>query len=109
MDSKKLVERMVEKDSDSIIIAEYKDKIIGSVYFIDMGFTAMLWRLNVIPEYRKKGIGEQLINEVKRRASKRGFTQIHFIVHEEFTSLKNWYQKIGAWNGNLYRWMGFDL
>ena len=69
----------------------------------------MLWRLNVIPEYRKTGLGKKLVDEVNRRARKRGFTQVHFTVHEEQERLREWYKKQGAWKGNLYRWMGFDL
>ncbi len=100
---------MIKKDSESIIVAEYNGNIIGSAYFIDMGFAAMLWRLNVLPEYRKRDIGKRLIEEVKKRAKARGFTQLHFTVHEEYTSLINWYSELGAWKGNLYRWMGFDI
>ncbi|MGV8142400.1 MAG: GNAT family N-acetyltransferase [Candidatus Pacearchaeota archaeon] len=109
MDSELLVNRMSKKDPDSIVIAEDNGKLIGSTYFIDLGFSAMLWRLNVLPEYRKKDIGKKLIEEVRKRAKSRGFTQIHFVVHEEYSSLINWYSKLGAWKGNLYRWMGFDL
>ncbi|MBS3082316.1 GNAT family N-acetyltransferase [Candidatus Pacearchaeota archaeon] len=81
----------------------------GSAYFIDMGFAAMSWRLNVIFEYRKKGVAKQLIDEAKMRAKKRGFTQIQFVVHEEQERLRKWYQQQGAWSESLYRWMVFDL
>ena len=109
MDSEELIRRMIGRDSESIIIAEDNGKVIGSAYFIDMGFAAMLWRLNVIQEYRKKGIGEEIIKEVKKRAKKRGFTQLHFLVNDAQERLVNYYQKMGSWKGNLWRWMGFDL
>lgn len=109
MDSKKLLQRMMRKDPEAIIVAEDKRKVVGSVYFIDLGFTAMMWRLNVTPDYQKKGIGKKLIGEVKQRAKKRGFTQVHFTVHEEQKELIEWYQRNGAWKGSAYRWMGIDL
>ena len=109
MDSKELLERVVKRDSESIVVAEDKGRIVGSAYFVDMGFAAMLWRLNVVPEYRKTGLGKQIVDEVRKRAKSRGFTQIHFIVHEEQEKLRDWYKESGAWEGNLYRWMGSDL
>ncbi|MBM3232200.1 GNAT family N-acetyltransferase [Candidatus Pacearchaeota archaeon] len=109
MDSQGLLERMIVKDPESIIIAQDGDKVVGGAYFADMGFAVTLWRLNVIPEYRKRGIGKLLIDEVNRRAKKRGFTQTHFMVHEEQDKLIGGYQKMGAWKGSLFRWMGFDI
>ena len=109
MDSELLLSRMIARDPESIIVAEDNGHVAGSAYFIDMGFAAMLSRLNVALEYRKTGLGEELINEVKRRAKARGFTQVHLTVHEEQERLVKWYEERGAWKGNLYRWMGFDL
>jgi len=109
MDGETLLDRMIKRDPESIIICEDEGQVIGSAYFIDMGFAAMFWRLNVIPDYRKKGIAEKIIEEAKKFAKKRGFTQVHFTVHEEQERLISWYQKIGAWRGNLFRWMGFNL
>ncbi len=109
MDGKPLLDRMVAKDPESIVIAADKDKVVGSAYFVDLGFAAMLWRLNVVPEYRKNGIGEQIIEEVKDHAKSRGFSQLHFMVHDGQERLIEWYQELGAWNGSKYQWMGFDL
>src|SRR3989338_1155186 len=109
MDSELLLARMIKRDLESIIVAEDNGQVVGSAYFIDMGFAAMLSRLNVIPQYRKTGLGEKLIGEVNRRAKARGFTQVHLTVHEEQERLVKWYEGRGAWKGNLYRWMGFDL
>ena len=96
MDGKSLLKRMIKKDPESIVIAEDEGTIVGSAYFIDLGFTAMLWRLNVIPKYQKKNIGKQLISEVQKKAKSRGFTQLHFTVHEEHSRLIKWYQEQGA-------------
>ena len=109
MDSELLLSRMIARDPESIIVAEDNGHVAGSAYFIDMGFAAMSWRLNVIFEYRKKGVAKQLIDEAKMRAKKRGFTQIQFVVHEEQERLRKWYQQQGAWSESLYRWMVFDL
>ncbi len=109
MDSEALLSRMMTRDPESIIVAENNGQIVGSAYFIDMGFAAMLSRLNVVPEHRKTGLGRRLIDEVNNRAKKRGFTQVHLTVHEEQERLKEWYKRQGCWEGNLYRWMGFDL
>ena len=69
----------------------------------------MLWRLYVLPKYRKTGLSHRIVDDVKKRAKGRGFSQIHFAVHEDQEKLIEWYQASGAWKGNPYRWMGFDL
>jgi GNAT superfamily N-acetyltransferase len=109
MDGRKCIERMVKKDPESIIIAVDGTKIVGGAYFVDVGFIAMLFRLYVIPEYKKQGIGKMLIDEVNKRAKKRKIKSVHFVAKEEYVKLVRWYETTGAHKGNVYRWMWYDL
>ena len=82
----------------------------GSVFyglFLDgtqAGFVAVqqdeegLWhmrRLAVLPEYRRRGFGRQLIDRVIAHAKERGATKLHIGIVAEQQGLKEWYEGMG--------------
>ena len=51
--------------------------------------------LAVLPEYRHKGYGKQLLDFCKAKAKDLGGTKLHIGIIEENTVLKNWYAANG--------------
>ena len=54
-----------------------------------------LHNLAVLPEYRHRGYGRQLLEDAKRRAMEQGGTALEIGIIEEHTVLKNWYRANG--------------
>ena len=72
------------------------DEIIGYVSLEDKGDTVFeLRNLSVLPKYRNKGYGEQLLDFCKTKVKELKGSKISIGIIEENIKLKNWYLKIG--------------
>lgn len=56
-------------------------------------------RLSVLPEYRHKGIGEQLVKHVLEYSSTKNIQMVSIGIIAEHTLLKKWYLKLGLVEG----------
>ncbi len=56
---------------------------------------AYLNRLSVLPDYRRQGIGEQLVQHIFDYAKIKGVSEISIGIIAKHTELKNWYTKLG--------------
>ena len=54
-----------------------------------------LHNLAVLPKFRHKGYGRQLLDDAKRRVKEQGGTALDIGIIEEHTVLKNWYMANG--------------
>lgn len=52
-------------------------------------------RLSVLPAYRKRGIGAELVRHVFQHARTKGVPEISIGIIAKHTDLKNWYKKLG--------------
>lgn len=52
-------------------------------------------RLSVLPSYRRRGIGEELVNHIINYAKSKGVLEISIGIIANHTDLKNWYLKLG--------------
>ena len=52
-------------------------------------------QLAILPEFQRKGYGEQLINFAKEKAMELGAQKITLSIIEEHTALKRWYERHG--------------
>lgn len=76
-------------------------------YFIDnelVGYYSLLWQDNdlcelnnlcVLPEYRHKNIGHELLEHAYHQAKENGRTAINISIVEENTVLRKWYEDNG--------------
>jgi len=68
--------------------------IVGSVY----NFTeweGAIFRLAVLPLYRKKGIGSLLMQEAEKRLKEKGALEVQLFVHEDDIEVQEYYRKRG--------------
>jgi len=90
-----LIEKLREKhgfEKELSIVAELDEEIIGHILFFpihvreknDLYLTLSLAPLAVIPEYQRKGIGQQLIHEGHQRAKELGFTSVLVVGHPDY-------------------------
>lgn len=83
VDKKEIFKKKIEHDSESIIIAEDDDKIIGTVFIIYDPWNPCIYHLGVHPDYRNKGIGNKLMDEAEGRLIARGSEITTLFVDEE--------------------------
>ena len=92
-ESRENLKRKIGRDSESILVAEEDGKIVACVFLVEDGWSAFIWRLSVRKNYRKKGIGSQLMEEVEKIAKKRKNKEISLFVDENNIPLEEWYKK----------------
>lgn len=102
-ESKNMIERKINRDSESIIVLRDKGKIIGCVFVVDSGNEFILSRLWVLWDYRKKWIWNRLIQAVKVLAKERGVKKITLFVWEWKTQLQEYYENLWFKLWNTYR------
>ncbi len=83
--------RLVRDNSDMFLVAESKGQIVGTVIAGWDGWRGNIYRLAVLPDYRRQGIGKALVSEAERRLLVRGAKRISALVaHEETLAVLFW-------------------
>lgn len=85
---------------DQIIVAEVDGKLVGKIEVYsakvsDKGKTGFVDGFVVDPDYRKRGIGTQLLLEAERRAGNKGISQIHLGAKTLNTDAISLYEELG--------------
>ncbi len=94
-DSRKSVEKEMNKDSAYFLLAEIDAKAIGSVLLTHDGRKGWINRLAVIPEYRNKGIGKALVDEAERILEELGIGIYACLIEDYNKSSLEVFQKMG--------------
>jgi len=87
------LKRKIERDPQSILIANEDDSIVGCVFIVEDGWNGFIWRLCVKESHRKRGIGSVLMQKAEDIIRSRGIKEVSLFVDPKNDSLKNWYQK----------------
>ena len=75
-DSHEVVDRLLSVDPSSLLVAEVDGRVVGALVAAFDGWRGHLYRLAVLPEHRRRGIGLQLVREGERRLRARGAPKI---------------------------------
>lgn len=105
MDAEERLSEKISRDPESILVATIDNKIVGNVFIVEDGWAAFVFRLAVVKEYRNRGIGKRLMQEAEERIRKKGYNELHILVHTDETELQGYYEKLGYLKGNKYQWM----
>lgn len=92
-ESKEGLSRKIKRDPQSILVAKENDKIVGCIFISEDGWVGFLWRLSVLENYRKKGIGKLLMQKGEEIIKKRGIKEVSILVNHKNNILKKWYEK----------------
>ncbi|MDD2786227.1 MAG: GNAT family N-acetyltransferase [Patescibacteria group bacterium] len=92
-----------ENDSNSILIAENDDGVLGCILIIKDKWTCFLFRLAVIEDQRGKGIGSSLISHAEEMLKKDSEDEVAIFVNEDDAGLQQYYEKRGYLRGGKYR------
>jgi ribosomal protein S18 acetylase RimI-like enzyme len=89
--------RLLEIDPDALLVAEEDGHLVGTAMVVFDGWRANLYRLAVVPERRRRGVGRALVEEGERRARARGARRFSAIV------LAAEAPAVGFWEATGYR------
>jgi len=67
-------------DPAAVIVADVEGRLVGSVIAGRDGWRGSMYRLAVAPEFRRRGLGGQLVAEGKRRLGELGARRLQAIV-----------------------------
>jgi ribosomal protein S18 acetylase RimI-like enzyme len=98
-----LVYKLLAENREALIVAEENNKIVGYLlYKLDASYPfkvkekwAYISDLYVLPEYRRRGIGNALINQMEEIVKKSGIYKVRLLVWGENTNALEFYKKLG--------------
>ena len=79
-DSLERVARLVADDPEALLVAEHDGAVVGSVIGAWDGWRGNFYRLAVLPEHRRRGIGRRLVEAAEERLRGRGAPRITALV-----------------------------
>jgi ribosomal protein S18 acetylase RimI-like enzyme len=74
------VQRLLERDRSSLLVAELDDRVVGALIAAWDGWRGNMYRLTVEQRHRRSGIGSLLIEAGERLLRKRGARRVSAIV-----------------------------
>ena len=85
------LKRLVNENNDLFLIAEHDGRIVGTIIGGWDGWRGNIYRLAVLPEYRRQGIGRALVEEVESKLLARGARRISALVeHKHALAMSFW-------------------
>lgn len=97
---------------EKYFLAELEGGFIGCAAFESPDPTiAYLNRLSVLPQYRRRGIGEKLVRHVIEYSRDQETDLVSIGIIAKFTELKDWYIKLGFIEGETrsFQHLPFDV
>jgi ribosomal protein S18 acetylase RimI-like enzyme len=89
--------RLLEEQPDALLVAELDGFLAGSLIAVWDGWRANLYRLAVASDYRRRGLGRELVLEAARRLRNRGVRRISlYVVAADEAALAFW-DSFGSW------------
>lgn len=82
-DSTDALRQVLEADGGLLLVAQFQDEIVGTVIGGWDGWRGNIYRLAVLPAYRRRGIGRQLINEIEIKLTEKGAGKISVLAEKD--------------------------
>jgi ribosomal protein S18 acetylase RimI-like enzyme len=95
-DNEEGIRRLLLRDPEALLLAEGDDEVIGSLIAVWDGWRGSLYRLAVDPDWRRQGIGKDLVRRGEERL--RGLGAIRLTALVANTDL----EAVGLWRAAGY-------
>ena len=79
-DDAESVERLIEHTSDSLLVAECDGQVVGVLVAAWDGWRGNMYRLAVLPPYRRRGIARRLVEAGHERLGRKGASRVTALV-----------------------------
>ena len=96
-DSREGVERFLRRNPSTSVVAEQNGRIVGSILCGHDGRTGCFYHVCVAEEYRKHGVGYQMVRFALRALQREGVSKVMLIAFQSNTVGNAFWQGIG-WN-----------
>ncbi len=104
-DSREGIERYLRRNPDTCFVAEENDEIVGVILSGNDGRRGFIHHTAVSPDYRRKGIGAELLDHAMNALKACGITKVALVVFERNETGNAFWEKQGfsARNDLVYR------
>ncbi|MEP7136960.1 MAG: GNAT family N-acetyltransferase [Chloroflexota bacterium] len=103
------IEKKISRDPDLFLVAEFDGTIIGSVIGGFDGRRGLIYHLAVAKEYRGRGIGSRLLDEVEARLRAKGCLKSYLLVTSDNEDVMQYYERHGWFHMDDTRLYGKNL
>jgi ribosomal protein S18 acetylase RimI-like enzyme len=87
------IEKKMMRDPDLFLVAEVAGELVGTVIGGFDGRRGMIYHLAVDESHRRRGIAEQLMNELEKRLIAKGCIRSYLLVHADNVEARALYEK----------------
>ena len=94
-DSKKEIERMLERNPNLFLIGKIKENIIAVVMGGFDGRRGYVHHLAIDPIYQKKGYGKKLVDDLISEFRRIGVHKIHLFIEKQNEAVVDFYSNLG--------------
>ena len=94
-DSREDVERFIRRNPTTSVVAEFDGRIIGSILCGSDGRQGAMYHVCVAEEFRRKGIGTQMVAYCMRELKKMGINKVALIAFKKNDAGNAFWSKIG--------------
>ncbi|MEK6903213.1 MAG: GNAT family N-acetyltransferase [Nanoarchaeota archaeon] len=95
IDTREILESKIEANPASILVAVVNDEVAGNVYIIEDQWSSFIFRLAVRKGFRRRGIGQTLMEEAEKRLRQKGIKEVALFVRDTHQELQDYYIKLG--------------
>lgn len=94
-DAPEEIEKLVKRSPDLSFVAEVDKQIVGTVMGGFDGRRGLIYHLAVLPEYRHRQIGHQLMSHVEDALLRKGCTKVYLFIMPDNMALADFYANLG--------------
>ena len=95
-DTRDEVMKLLGEASAVLLVAEADGRLVGTVIGGWDGWRGNIYRLAVLPAYRRRGIARALVGEAERRLSRMGARRISALVESDHPWATDFWDSLGA-------------
>lgn len=105
------LENWINADEDVLLVAKDNDIVVGfALSTLHRPTGKVTWEnLYVLPDFRSKGVGRQLIEELVNQLKQKGASYMCFFVRVENLDEVSYFQHRGFEKGHNFVWFGKHL
>ncbi|PYM30253.1 MAG: GNAT family N-acetyltransferase [Candidatus Rokuibacteriota bacterium] len=100
------LERIVREHPDTLLVGEEQGRLVGTVIAGWDGWRGGIYRLAVLPECRRRGVGQALVAEAERRLAARGARRLNAMVARDEAHARAFWDAAPGW-GRDARWQRY--
>ena len=97
------LERIVREHPHTLLVGEEDGRLVGTVIAGWDGWRGGIYRLAVLPECRRRGVGQALVAEAERRLVARGARRLNAMVARDEAHAVGFWDATPGW-GRDARW-----